>query len=194
MGATRVSLMNRLRTHYIHLSEYKRGLRKSNRRYDYLITLLPLKAEIHLIEIVENIKLLDSTEKIYIDLFRSWGFNLTNQTIGGRGGNTFTGMSSVRKAQYRLLLQAKLKGVKKPKGFAEHLSQMRKGLGNPAAGKSKYTPVGCYQNEKLIKIFHYPFEVNAFIGNENAWGNIVKVLSGKVKYRPYNYDWKQYKI
>ena len=50
VGSTECSLKNRLRTHYQHLREYERGLRKHNKRYEYLLNLRPNKATIHLLE------------------------------------------------------------------------------------------------------------------------------------------------
>lgn len=194
IGATKTSLSNRLRTHYQHLAEYKKGQRKSNKRYLYLDK-MSQKAEIHLLEIVENISLLDTIEIMYIGLFKSWGFTLTNQTQGGKGGDTYKSITDVRKQHYKLLMQAKLKGIQKPKGFGANLSKTRQGIGNPAAGTSIYFPVACYKDGKLKKVFNYPFEINEFLSKgRGAYSNILKVLSGKIKYKPYGYEWIQHKI
>ena len=83
VGATKISLTNRLRTHYQHLREFERGLRKSNRRYEYLLKLRPDKATIHLLEIVTDLELLDERECFYIKLMRKAYPNLTNMTDGG---------------------------------------------------------------------------------------------------------------
>lgn len=193
IGCTKVSLKNRLRTHYQHLRDCERGFRRENKRYLYLKNLMPHKAEIHLLEIVDE-KDLEFTEIMYIGLFRSWGFHLTNQTEGGKGGDTYRNLTETRKAQYKRLLQAKLKDRPKPKGFKENLSKARTGIGNTMAGTSKHCPVACYKNGKLIKVFKYPFEVNAYLENDQAWGNIVKVITGKLSYKPYGYEWKKHKL
>jgi hypothetical protein len=52
VGTTEISLKNRLRSHYQHLSEALNGKRKMNKRYEYLLNLKPLKATIHLLEII----------------------------------------------------------------------------------------------------------------------------------------------
>ena len=54
VGCTETSLKNRLKTHYQHLKEYQNGKRNENKRYLYLEKMLPLKAEIILLEIVMN--------------------------------------------------------------------------------------------------------------------------------------------
>lgn len=48
-----------------------------------------LKPNINIIDVIEKV---DSNfwEKHYISLYKSWGFNLTNMTFGGDGGNDFT--------------------------------------------------------------------------------------------------------
>ena len=84
IGSTQTSLLSRLRTHYQHLREFERGLRNTNKRYVYLQNLKPLKATIHLLEIVTTGNL-DERETYFIKLFRKLNANLTNMTDGGTG-------------------------------------------------------------------------------------------------------------
>ena len=85
VGSTECSLKNRLRTHYQHLREFERNLRKTNRRYEYLLKLRPLKATIHLLELVFTKEELEKREIFYIKHFRKINSNLTNMTDGGKG-------------------------------------------------------------------------------------------------------------
>lgn len=192
IGATKTSLLCRLRTHYQHLREYQKGLRKHNKRYEYLEK-MSCKAEIHLLEIVEDVSFLNAYEGMYIGLFKSWGFVLMNQTDGGTGGATYKHLTAVRKAQYKLLFQKKLGGKKQPKELVERWSVQKKGLGNPRAGTSTYFPVSCYKQDILVKTFDYPFEINDFLNKKDAYSNVLKILKGK-KGKPYGYEWKQHKI
>lgn len=84
VGATEVSLKNRLRGHYQHLSESLNGKRKMNKRMQYLLDLKPLKATIHLLEIITEGNL-EEREIFYIKHFRDINPNLTNMTNGGPG-------------------------------------------------------------------------------------------------------------
>ena len=45
IGATSKSLEERLKMHYVHLEAFKRGERKSNKRFTYLLELFPKKIE-----------------------------------------------------------------------------------------------------------------------------------------------------
>ena len=46
------------------------------------------------------------------------------------------------------------------------------------------------KENNLIKSFEYGFEINEFIGSKNAYSNVHKVLTGKLIYKPYGYNWK----
>lgn len=91
--------------------------------------------------------------------------------------------------QTRFILEKRLK---KPEGFAEHLSAIRKGKNNPMAKKLMYK-VGCYKGFDLVKVFEYAYEIDNFIGTKGAWSNIKKVLNKKLDYLPYGYNWKYIK-
>lgn len=75
------------------------------------------------------------------------------------------------------------------KGFAEHLSAIRKGKNNPMAQRLEIK-IGAYKENNLIKSFEYGFEINEFIGSKSAYSNVHKVLTGKLIYKPYGYNWK----
>lgn len=50
--------------------------------------------------------------------------------------------------------------------------------------------IGAYKENNLIKSFEYGFEINEFIGSKSAYSNVHKVLTGKLIYKPYGYNWK----
>lgn len=185
VGATQISLKNRLRTHYQHLLEMKKGQRKSNNRYEYLLNLQPVKATIHLLEVVTDGDLFER-ERFYISKFREINPNLTNMTNGGQGQYTTEYYSEEQKIEYGQKISSALKGKKKPEGFSEHLSKIRKGLGNPAA---KEIPIGwIVANENIL--FKYGFEINEYISNKYAYGNIFNYFKNKRTGKPYGHKWE----
>lgn len=185
VGATEISLKNRLRTHYQHLSEAIKGQRKMNKRYEYLINLKEIKATIHLLEIVTEGNLEDR-EMFYIKHFRKINPNLTNMTNGGPGKCTSLYYTEEEKIKFGHKISKSLKGKKKPEGFAENLSKQRKGLGNPA---TKEISIGWIVADKKY-LFKYGFEINEFISSKNAYGNIFNYFKNNRKGSPYGYQWE----
>ena len=185
VGATEISLKNRLRTHYQHLSEAIKGKRKMNKRYEYLINLKEIKATIHLLEIVTEGNLEDR-EMFYIKHFRKINPNLTNMTNGGPGKCTSLYYTKEEKIKFGHKISKSLKGRKKPEGFAENLSKQRKGLDNPA---TKEISIGWIVADKKY-LFKYGFEINNFISNKNAYGNIFSYFKHNRKGSPYGYKWE----
>lgn len=185
VGAIQISLKNRLRTHYQHLSEMKKGQRKSNKRYEYLLNLQPVKATIHLLEIVIDGNL-SERERFYINKFREINPNLTNMTNGGQGQFTAEYCSEKQKLETGQKISLKLKGKKKPEGFAQHLSDIRHGLNNPNA---KEISIGwIVADEKFL--FKYGFEINNFVHKKDAYGNIYKYFINKRTGNPYGHKWE----
>lgn len=185
VGATETSLKNRLRTHYQHLSEAIKGKRKMNRRYEYLLNLKEKKATIHLLEIITEGNL-EEREMFYIKHFRDINPNLTNMTEGGPGKSTSKYYNLEEKIELGSKISKSLKGKKKPEGFSENLSKQRKGLGNPA---TKEISIGWIVADKKY-LFKYGFEINKFISNNNAYGNIFNYFKNKRKGSPYGYKWE----
>lgn len=185
VGATEISLKNRLRTHYQHLSEALKGKRKMNKRYEYLVNLKGIKATIHLLEIVTDGNL-EEREIFYISHFRNINPSLTNMTNGGPGKCTSLYYTEEEKIKYGHKISNSLKGRKKPEGFSENLSKQRKGLGNPA---TKEISIGWLVADNTY-LFKYGFEINEFISNKNAYGNIFNYFKNKRKGSPYGYKWE----
>lgn len=184
VGATEASLKNRLNTHYQHLNECLKGKRKMNKRYKYLLDLKPHKATIHLLEIVTEGNLFER-ESFYINIFRKINPNIINMTDGGPGKYTSKYYNKKEKEILGQKISKKLKGKKKPKGFAENLSKNRQGLDNPNA---KEISIGWVVADNKY-LFKYGFEINNFIGNKYAYGNIFKHFKHKRKGNPYGYKW-----
>jgi len=185
VGATESSLKNRLRTHYQHLSEYVKGIRKHNNRYEYLLNMKPLKATVHLLEIVTDGELW-KREKYYIKHFRKMNPKLTNMTDGGRGNYTHKYYSEEKKQEIAHKISKANKGRKKPDGFSEHLSKIRKGVNNPA---TKEIVDWIIADEKYL--FKYGFEINTFINSIHAYGNVYRGFK-RIKSRVYNHKWEKF--
>lgn len=183
VGCTETSLKNRLKLHYQHLKEFNEGKRNENKRYLYLKNLLPLKCEIILLEIVVNDDL-EKKEKFWIKKFFSINPNLTNETFGSKGGDTFTLKSKEQKEIKKNILSKKNKGIKRSKEFIENLSINRTGLKSPVCKKLN-DPLVCIE-DKIY--FNYAFEVSDFLKNEYAFYNIKKYLK-KEKFKIYNKTW-----
>ena len=186
VGCTRTSLTNRLRVHYQHLREYKRGLREPNKRYLYIENLGDLKAEIILLELVINDDL-EKKEKEWIKKFFDINPNLTNETYGGKGGDTYSLNSDDKKLNKIYKISKKLKGKPKPKEFSENLSKLRTGLGNPQA-KKMTNKIKCIDDNI---VFEYGFEINQFLNNKYAYSNIYRALKSKKNpLKMYNKSWQ----
>lgn len=185
VGVTQSSLKNRLKTHYQHLSEALKGKRNMNNRYYYLLELHPVKATIHLLEIITDGNIYER-EIFYIKKFRSINPKLTNMTDGGRGKSTSKYYTDEERKILGQKIKSKLSGLKKPDGFSKHLSNIRKGIQNPAA---KEISIGwIVADEKYL--FKYGFEVNSFIGKKDAYGSVHKHFKKGSKGSPYKHKWE----
>lgn len=192
VGQTRTSIERRLNEHYWKLNEAKRGKRTMTKLFKFLDNYLPLKVQIKLLKVIDTDKPFnnaDFMEKYYIEYYRKINPNLLNEANGGIGGYTAINKSDNEKFEISKKISKANKGHKKPKGFAEHLSAIRKGKNNPMARKLD-KKIGAYKGFKLIKTFEYGFEINEFTGSKDAYSNVLKVLQGKVIYNPYGYFWR----
>jgi hypothetical protein len=169
IGCTKLELKDRLSAHYRRVTAANKGSVNWNKRLSYLHNLLPTKAIITEIdccsEIISNL-----LEKHYIKIY-SQKHSLTNQTIGGKGGDTYSMLTEESKKITSHLISKKIKGVAKPTGFSENLSKQRKGYGNPQAGKTKHPPI-ILENENQILIFKNALEANLFFNNRHTWSTL----------------------
>lgn len=186
-----LDLKHYLKSKYWKLNEVIRGERNYTPLFKLMEELLPTKLEIKLIRWVNEDKPFqnaDFVEKYYIEKYKK-DYDLLNITDGGDGGNTYKYKSEEELLSIGEKISKKLKGRKKPKGFAEHLRAIRIGKNNPMARKLS-KPIGAYKSNKLIATFDYAYQVDEFIGKRCAYSNVKKVLTGKIIYSPYGYNWK----
>ena len=157
VGQTTKSFSERLKGHYWKLNEANRGKRTLTPLFKYLNDLKPLMVEAILLKEVE--------------------------ANGGIGGNTISNKTDEEKKAIGNKISNILSGKSKPDGFAEHLSDIRTGKGNPMAKvlNPKIVVLKSTNNNSIIRSFDYVFEINAFLDDAHAGSNIVKQL----KKRPY---------
>lgn len=193
VGKTQDELSHYLKSKYWKLNEVKREERNWNKLFKYLDNLLPEKPTLEILFKCDSNKPFnnaDGMEKLFIKKYKKINPDLLNETDGGTGGNTYKYKTIIEKTEIGFKISKKLKGKKKPEGFGEHLSKIRKGANNPMAIKQK---IGMFKNNKLIKVFSYGYEINEYFNNKHAYSNIAKVLKGKISYQPMGYEWKYLK-
>lgn len=180
VGMTTLKIEVRLKQHYWHLNECNKGERNSNKRFEYLNSISPLKVSIKLLKTFDSDNAFSLSpkfyESFYIKKYRNINPNLLNETDGGIGDNTFKYKSSNEIKEIGIKISNKLKGRKKPKGFAEHLSEIRKGSNNPMAKplESPIYIVDCNTCKRLKGSFMYGYQINEFLGIDKAWSNVKK--------------------
>lgn len=199
VGATTKSLTYRLKQHYWHLNEAIKGRRKMNKRFNYLKNLLPLKVSIKCLYITNDVNGLKWYESRYIKKYREINPDLLNETDGGIGQYTSAYKSDEEKIEIGTKISDALKGKSKPEGFAEHLSEIRKGLGNPGCKKldEPIYAVDIYTEKRKLKSFDYAFQIDEFLKRNKAWSNVRKAINhvnmrngSKLKYQVcYGYYW-----
>ena len=164
IGATESSPKDRLSSHYSHFKEYLEGKREKNKRFEYLENLFPILADIEIIEIIQN----DYLYKKEIEYIKEYSnkFNLTNQTDGGTGGNTFTLQEKVDKMKISNLISLKGSGRVMSEEQKKFLSESRMGGNNPAAKSSCMPKTIIYDKEIPLLIVEYPFEITDFLDNK----------------------------
>ena len=182
VGQTTKSLSERLKGHYWKLNEANRGERTLTPLFKYLNDIKPLELEIVLLTEVESNEA-NEAEIYYIAECRKGNPNLLNEANGGIGGNTIVNKTEEQRKIIGNKISSVLSGKTKPEGFAEHLSDIRTGKGNPMAKilNPKIVVLKSTNNNSIIRSFDYVFEINAFLDDAHAGSNIIKQL----KKRPY---------
>ena len=182
VGQTTKSLSERLKGHYWKLNEANRGERTLTPLFKYLNDLKPLMVEAILLKEVDTNEA-NETEIYYISKYRKINPNLLNEANGGIGGNTISNKTDEEKKAIGNKISNILSGKSKPDEFAEHLSDIRTGKGNPMAKvlNPKIVVLKSTNNNSIIRSFDYVFEINVFLDDAYAGSNIVKQL----KKRPY---------
>lgn len=179
VGATTKSLEYRLKQHYWHLNGAIRGERRMNKRFEYLKNLLPLKVSIKCLYTTNDVYGLKWYESKYIKIYRELNPDLLNETDGGVGQNTHKYKTDKEISEIGAKISNAIRGKAKPDGFSEHLSEIRKGLGNPGCKKldAPIYAVNIKTQRRVNKKFEYGFEVNSFVHKHNAWSNIKKAIN-----------------
>lgn len=183
VGLTTLSIEHRLKQHYWHLNECNRGERNSNKRFEYLNSILPLKVSVILLKSFDSESSLSLSpkfyENLYINKYRKLNPNLLNETDGGIGDNTYKYKTKEEIKEIGIKISNKTKGKKKPKGFAEHLSEIRKGTNNPMCKPldNKIYAVDCNTHIRVNGSFNYAFEIDEFLTLKNAWSNVKKAIN-----------------
>lgn len=163
IGATESAPKDRLAGHYSHFKEYLLGTRNPNKRFLKFEEFFPELAEIELIEIVQN----DYLYKKEIEYIKSYSelYNLTNQTKGGEGGDTFSLQNYVDKLKISNLISIKASNKIISEEHKKLLSDTRMGDNNPMAGKtSVFKPSVILDNDgNFLKYVIAPFEISSFL-------------------------------
>lgn len=148
-------------------------------------------------------------EKYYISLFKSWGFNLTNQNKGGGGATSYTkeqceSISNIKKGmKYNISEESrknkseKLTGIKRSDETKIKISQAKRGhkcYSNPERSKKisqnsslKKEIIQYSLDDKKLQTFQSANEAGRHIGKSG--GTIADCASGKQK-TAYGFKWK----
>lgn len=194
VGQTTKTLIERLKGHYWKLNEANRGERTLTPLFKYLNDIKPLELEIVLLTEVESNEA-NEAEIYYIAECRKGNPNLLNEANGGIGGNTIVNKTEEQKKAIGNKISFILSGRAKPEGFAEHLSDIRTGKGNPMAKllNPKIVVLKSSNDNSVIKSFDYVFEINQFLDDGSAGSNIVKQLKKKPYTRSKGYIFRYIK-
>ena len=175
IGKTKKELVERM---YSHISNYR--LKKEKSYKNSWIKSLKQK---NLKPIIKELDLVEEDdwefwEQFYINLFKSWGFNLTNMTKGGEGslgGKGCLGYKHTEEAKKRISI-----ANSKPKS-KEWIEK---------AAKGKYKPITQYDlQNNYIRDWESTTTAAIALGNINKKKNINNCLKGKKK-SAYGYIWK----
>ena len=137
----------------------------------------------------------NEAEIYYIAECRKGNPNLLNEANGGIGGNTIVNKTEEQRKIIGNKISSVLSGKAKPEGFAEHLSDIRTGKGNPMAKilNPKIVVLKSSNDNSVIRSFDYVFEINQFLDDRYAGSNIVKQLKKKPYTRSKGYIFRYIK-
>ena len=175
IGKTKRKLVDRM---YSHTSNYK--LKKEKSYKNSWIKSLKNK---NLKPIIEELDLVEENnwefwEQFYINLFKSWGFKLTNMTKGGEGSSGGKGCLGYKHTEE----------AKKRISIANSKPKSKEWIQN--AAKGKYKPISQYDlQNNYIRDWESTTTAAIALGNINKKKNISNCLKGKKK-SAYGYIWK----
>lgn len=175
IGKTKRKLVDRM---YSHTSNYK--LKKEKSYKNSWIKSLKNK---NLKPIIEELDLVEENnwefwEQFYINLFKSWGFKLTNMTKGGEGSSGGKGCLGYKHTEE----------AKKRISIANSKPKSKEWIQN--AAKGKYKPISQYDlQNNYIRDWESTTTAAIALGDINKKKNISNCLKGKKK-SAYGYIWK----
>jgi hypothetical protein len=129
-----------------HITEAKKGINTYKNRW--ILSLLN-KNEIPIIDVIDEVSIFEWEywEIFYILLFKSWGFNLTNRTVGGNGtGSGINNPNYGKKLtdEHKMKCSLKLRGEKNPFFGKKHSPEIMKKIYKPVL---QYSIDGVFLNE-----------------------------------------------
>ena len=175
IGKTKRKLVDRM---YSHTSNYKLEKEKS-----YKNSWIKSLKNKNLKPIIEELDLVEENnwefwEQFYINLFKSWGFKLTNMTRGGEGNSGGKGCLGYKHTEE----------AKKRISIANSKPKSKEWIQN--AAKGKYKPISQYDlQNNYIRDWESTTTAAIALGDINKKKNISSCLKGKKK-SAYGYIWK----
>lgn len=175
IGKTKRKLVDRM---YSHTSNYKLEKEKS-----YKNSWIKSLKNKNLKPIIEELDLVEENnwefwEQFYINLFKSWGFKLTNMTRGGEGSSGGKGCLGYKHTEE----------AKKRISIANSKPKSKEWIQN--AAKGKYKPISQYDlQNNYIRDWESTTTAAIALGDINKKKNISNCLKGKKK-SAYGYIWK----
>ena len=175
IGKTKRKLVDRM---YSHTSNYKLEKEKS-----YKNSWIKSLKNKNLKPIIEELDLVEENnwefwEQFYINLFKSWGFKLTNMTRGGEGNSGGKGCLGYKHTEE----------AKKRISIANSKPKSKEWIQN--AAKGKYKPISQYDlQNNYIRDWESTTTAAIALGDINKKKNISNCLKGKKK-SAYGYIWK----
>ena len=175
IGKTKRKLVDRM---YSHTSNYKLEKEKS-----YKNSWIKSLKNKNLKPIIEELDLVEENnwefwEQFYINLFKSWGFKLTNMTRGGEGSSGGKGCLGYKHTEE----------AKKRISIANSKPKSKEWIQN--AAKGKYKPISQYDlQNNYIRDWESTTTAAIALGDINKKKNISSCLKGKKK-SAYGYIWK----
>ena len=175
IGKTKTTLVKRM---YAHISNYRLKKEKSHKN-SWIINLKnkgykPIIEELDIVQESEWI----FWEQFYINLFKSWGFNLTNMTNSGEGNSGGKGCLGYKHTEE----------AKKRISIANSKPKSKLWIRN--AAKGKYKPIKQLNLKgDLIKIWSSTTEAALALGDINKKKNICNCLKLKKK-SAYGFKWE----
>ena len=158
--------IKRLKTHI-----YESKKLKKTHKHNWILSLLN-RDESPQLDIIDYVDFCEWEfwEEFWICQIKNWGFNLTNSTKGGEGGNVFYKLSEENKNKFREKTSRLHKGKKRSKETCDKIKNAKLGNKNPMY-KKEFSEYHKKNISESLKKF--------YTGNKNI--NYKKTLSNDIK-------------